>query len=112
MLEHLTQRLSRWLAVQVQHGNGPATRLLATDGHGGNVHAVLSKDRPDTAYYARHIPVREDEQNAIEVGVEVKLAQPYNSQELLAENCAGRLIAVAFGLDLGMDQGGEVPLLG
>ena len=80
--------LLRRLAVEVQDGDGLAAGQLPADGHLGDVDLVLAEDRADEADQARHVAVREDQHDAVHVGVEVVRAELHEAQILVAEQRA------------------------
>src|SRR5713226_1762948 len=74
MVLHLSQRLGRRLAVEVEHADGLAAGALAADRHAGNVDVVPAENGADVADQSRHVAVREDQHRAVEIGIEPERA--------------------------------------
>jgi len=75
--------------VEVDDADGVAAGLLAADVHLGDIHAVAAEGGPDEADQAGAVVVSEDQEAAVEVGVEPVGPDPDQADELLAEEGPG-----------------------
>ena len=62
---------------------------LAADRHLGDVDPVLAEDRAHLADDARHVAVREDHQDAVEVALQSAVALLHQPRHVVAEQRAG-----------------------
>ena len=90
ILRTASRALARGDAVEVDDADRLAPLLLAADVHLGDVDPLVAEGPADEADQARPVQVGEDQQGAIDVGVEQVIAQPDQAEELLAEEGAGR----------------------
>ena len=91
----LFERLLGGNAVEVDDADRFAARLLAAHVHLRDVDVVAAERRADEADQARHVVVGEDEQVAVQVGVEPVRAEADQADELLAEEGSGGDVRLA-----------------
>src|SRR6476660_171605 len=86
---NLIECLVRRLAVEVEHADCFAARRGPADCHLGDIDAVFAENRTYAPDDAGHVPVTEDEQTAVQIGLETEIVERDEPRHLLAKERAG-----------------------
>ena len=101
-------RFRRRLAVQVHDRDGFAAFFLPTHGHVGDVDILLPKKIADEADQAWHIAVREQQQGAVEVGVQPVWPKLDKAQVAVAKQGAAGAVLLFVGMHHYLNKRAEI----